>query len=164
MRRALALVMSLSLATQAQALSCMVPDPIRDFKEAHASEERWSAVVGRLDFDESRLPKGVAVGEPAPGRQPTDLRGQMVGEFLGPDGFVQPFQGNVTVRVSCYLSWCGGARSGGRYLAFLKHEDGKRVVQVQPCGQWLYQDPSPALLDAVHACFAGGPCEEGQSF
>lgn len=163
MRRALALILSLSLASQAQALSCLAPDPIRDFKEAHASQERWSAVVGRLDFDESRLPV-VPIEEQGAPKPPTDLRGQLVGKFLGPNGFAEPFQGNVTVRVTCVMSWCGGARSGQRYLAFLKHEGSKRVVQVQPCGQWLYPAPSPALLDAIHACFSGGPCEEGGQF
>ncbi len=163
MKRALALLLTLTLGSQAQALSCIAPDPIRDFKEAHASEDRWSVVVGRLDFDESRLPV-VPLDQQAEPKAPTELRAQMVGRFLGPEGFVQPFQGNVTLRGSCYLSWCGGAQSGGRYLAFLRHEDGKRIVQVEPCGQWLYRDPAPALLDAVHACFAGGPCAEGGQF
>lgn len=161
--RALALALTCALASQAQALSCMAPDPIQDFQAAQSSDDRWSAVVGRLDFDENRLPS-VALKDQFRKKAPTDLRAQFIGESLGPDGFATPFQGNVTLRVTCIAAWCAQPQSGQRYLAYLRHEGGKRLVLAEPCGQWLYPDPAPRLLDAVHACFAGGPCEAGQQF
>jgi hypothetical protein len=148
----------LSAGGPAFALSCLAPDPVRDFKEAHASEARWGAVVGRLDFDENRLPE-VALEDQMKEKPPTDLRAQFVGHSLGPNGFDRVFQGNVTLRVSCIAAWCGKPQSGERYLAFLKHEDGKRVVMAEPCGRWLYGQPEDSVLEAIETCFAGGPCE-----
>lgn len=159
MRRVLVAVF-LCAASPALALSCLQPDPVRDFKQADASAERWGAVVGRLDFDESRLPD---TGDQLQDKPPqTDLRAQLVGQSLGAGGWKTPFQGNITLRVQCFGPWCGRPKSGARYLVFLKHEDGKRVAFADPCGARMYRDPSRRVLDALHRCFAGGPCEEGR--
>lgn len=147
------------LGTPALSLSCLPADPVRDFKAAAESGDRWGLAVGRLDFDESRLPE-VDRNHQAQVPSRTDLRAQMIGHALDMRGFETVFQANVTLRVLCFGPWCAQPESGATYLAFIKHENGKRVLQADPCGQWLYMNPSRADLDRVHSCFAGGPCEE----
>ncbi|WP_421905643.1 hypothetical protein [Mameliella sp.] len=157
--RWLGLVLSLLATSPALALSCRPADPVRDFKAAEESGDRWGVAVGRLDFDEGRLPK---VDWARQGRVPpeTDLRAQFIGHSLDMDGFDTVFQANVTLRVFCFGPWCAQPKSGARYLAFIKHENGKRVLQADPCGSWLYPNPQRRDLDRVHSCFAGGPCED----
>ena len=147
------------LATPAFSLSCVPADPVRDFKAAADSPLRWGIAVGRIDFDESRLPT-VDWNRQTEIPPQTDLRAQMVGHSLGSDGFVRPFQANVTLRVTCAGPWCAQPISGARYLAFIKHEGGKRIVQATPCGAWSYINPPRIFLDRLHTCFVGGPCEE----
>lgn len=156
--RGLLTALLLCAASPALALSCLQPDPVRDYKQADASADRWGAVVGRLDFDESRLPGTKDRLEDKP-RQ-TDLRAQLVGHSLGADGWETPFQGNITLRVQCFGPWCGRPKSGARYLVFLKHEDGKRVAFADPCGANLYRNPAPVVLERLHGCYAGGACRE----
>lgn len=143
-------------ATQAAALSCMPPDPVRSYLEVDASPDRWGAVVGRLDFDERRLPQ--AAGDPNAQPAETHLRAQLVGHSLGPDGFKKPFQGNVALYVQCFGPWCGRPVSGRNYLVFLKREPHRHVAFADPCGARLFPAPTRAMLDALHKCFVGGGC------
>lgn len=157
--RWVALAAALLLASPALSLSCLPPDPVRDFIEAQGSDARWGIAVGRLNFDERRLPK-VNWNRQTDVPPQTDLRAQMVGHALDARGFRTVFQANVTLRVLCFGPWCAEPRNGARYLAFIRHEDGKRVVQADPCGRWLYINPRRHDLDRLHRCFVGGPCEE----
>lgn len=156
--RWLACILSL-LATPALSLSCLPPDPVRDYQAADTADTRWGIAVGRLDFDENRLPKVDWKRQDAVPPQ-TDLRATMVGHALDPSGYNTVFQANVTLRVLCFGPWCAAPKSGARYLAFIKHENGKRVVQADPCGNWLYINPRREDLDRVHKCLVGGPCAE----
>ncbi|MGP6088468.1 hypothetical protein [Antarctobacter jejuensis] len=147
------------LATPALSLSCLPADPVRDFKAAEKSPLRWGVAVGRLDFSEGKLPK-VDWDQQQNVPPQTDLRAQMVGYALDANGFKTPFQANVTLRVLCAGPWCAQPKSGARYLAFIKHENGKRILQADPCGSWLYVNPTRRMLNRIHTCYAGGPCEE----
>ncbi|SMX46857.1 hypothetical protein [Maliponia aquimaris] len=147
------------LATPALSLSCLSPDPVSDFKVAEQSSDRWGIAVGRLDFDEGRLPV-VDIDRQEDGPPQTDIRAQFVGKSLDSTGFNRDFQANVTLRVQCLGPWCIRPQSGRRYLAFIRHEGGKRVIPAEVCGNWLYPNPARADLDRLHRCFVGGPCEE----
>lgn len=157
--RWLALVAGVMAAGPATALSCLPPDPVRDFKEAESSPDRWGIALGRLDFNAERLPQ-VDWDRQDEVPPQTDLRAQFIGHSLDMNGFKTVFQANVTLRVLCFGPWCAEPKSGGRYLAFIKHENGKRIIHADPCGSWLYLNPRKYDLDRVRTCFAGGPCEE----
>lgn len=153
--RLLLLALALFAASPALALSCLKPSPVRSYLEANASEDRWGAVVGRLHFDDSRLPDSVGQD----GRKNVELRGQLVGESLGPDGFEKPFQGGITLRVVCTGSWCGQAKSGGYYLVFVKREGARHYAIADPCESWLFENPSPRTLNRLERCYRGGYCD-----
>ncbi|MBS0125860.1 hypothetical protein [Thetidibacter halocola] len=156
----LALVLSLA-AGQAAALSCLPADVVRTYKQVDADDAPWGAAVGRLDFDESRLP---VVDWDRQGEVPpeTEIRGQMVGHSLTPEGWNRPFQHAVTVRVLCFGPWCPSPRSGATYLAFVKRENGRSIIIADPCGSMLFPNPTQQDMDRLQSCFAGGPCDEGR--
>ncbi|MGH1415515.1 MAG: hypothetical protein ACRBB0_18650 [Pelagimonas sp.] len=156
MRAIVALALGLLIMAQpALALSCLKPNPVRSYLEADASEERWGAVLGRLDFDEGRLPPTVSGG----GHSDVDLHAQLVGHSLDADGFTNPFQGAITLRIVCTGSWCGRARSGGHYLMFIKREKGKHVAFANPCEAWMFENPRKKALRDVQRCYTGGYCQ-----
>lgn len=142
------------LASPLQALSCLEPDPIQAYLNADSSADRYGAVVGRLDFDEARLPPAVGDGD----QQDVEVRAHLVGDSLGFDGFTAPFQGNITLRIACFASWCGRPKSGAKYLIFIKREAGRHVAVADPCGGWMFERPSRDVLDKLHQCFVGGAC------
>ena len=151
------LLIAMLLASPAYSLSCTPPDPVQDYKAAEASSARWGVAVGQLSFNEGKLPK-VDMNRPDKVPEKTTIRAQFVGHSLNTDGFKTPFQANVTLQVSCILTWCGTPRNGARYLAFIKHEGNKRVVFSDPCGSRLYPNPSRQDLQRIRDCFVGGPC------
>ncbi|MBP0482424.1 hypothetical protein [Sagittula salina] len=147
-------------ATEASALSCLPPDPVRTFLKVDAAPERWGAAVGRLDFDASRLPQSHKDSADTPPE--TWLRGQLVGHTLDTDGWTKPFQGSVALKVLCYGPWCAQPKSGRTYLLFLQREPHRHVATADPCGAYIFANPSREDLDRVFQCFAGGPCEPRQ--
>lgn len=148
---------AMMLATPAFSLSCSPPDPVSDYKFAEDSPVRWGIAVGRLNFDPGRVP--VVDWERQNDVPPsTDIRAQFVGQSIDAGGFVKPFQANVTLRVNCVGPWCASPQNGARYLAFIKHEKGKRVINANPCGSMLYINPPKKYLDQVYQCFVGGRC------
>jgi hypothetical protein len=150
-------VFAMLLASPALSLSCSPPNLVADYKAAAASSENWSVVVGQMTFNEGKLPN-VNVSDPDRIPEKTRIRAQFVGHSLDANGFTKPYQSNVTLQVNCLLSWCGGAQSGGRYLAFLKHEGNRRIVFAEPCKANLYRNPSNKDLSRIRNCFVGGPC------
>ncbi|WP_425072389.1 hypothetical protein [Sagittula sp. S175] len=147
-------------ASQAAALSCLPPDPVRTFLEVDAAPERWGAAVGRLDFDESRLPQSHKDMTNTPPE--TWLRAQLVGRTLDTDGWTKPFQGNVALKVQCFGPWCALPKSGVTYLMFLQREPTRHVATADPCGAYIFPNPSREDLDRVYQCFAGGACTPRQ--
>jgi len=143
--------------SHAAALSCLPNDVARTFQELDADSARWGAVVGRLDFDEGRLPR-VDWDQQAQTPAETRLRAQLVGHSLGPDGWTTPFQANVSLIVECWGPWCAQPQSGRRYLVFVKREPHGRLAFADPCGTRLIANPSPDDLDRLHLCFVDGPC------
>jgi hypothetical protein len=158
-RRLLAVLLALLAPLPVHALSCLPPDVVRSYKEVDATPERWGAVVGRLDFDESRLPKPTWDSDPNVPPE-TRLRAQLVGHSLGPDGWTHPFQGNVTLVVQCWGPWCATPQSGQRVLVFLQRVARGHLAFADPCGTRFFPRPRRADLDRLQDCFRGGPCEE----
>ena len=159
MRWVWAVLTLVMLAPPALALSCLPTDVVRTFKALDADESRWGAVVGRLDFDERRLPQ-VDWDRQDEVPQEKRLRAQLIGHSLGPQGWKKPFQNNVSLYVLCSGPWCASPSSGQTYLVFLKREGRRHMAFAEPCGEKLVPRPPAVDLQRLHSCFVGGPCEE----
>ena len=140
----------------ALALSCMPADVAREFRQAESDEDAWLIVLGRMTFDESRLPR-----EDLSQQQPpqTDIPARISGRSLGPDGFAQPFERNITLRALCLGPWCAGAESGEDYLMFLEQEGEGYIALASPCPGFIYPRPTAEQIETVTSCFTGGRCE-----
>jgi hypothetical protein len=118
------------------------------------------AVLGRLRFDATRLPR-TDWQDQAATPPVTRLPARLSGHRLGPAGEGPPFDRAITLDIRCLGPWCPQVRSGGRYLAFLTGDEGGPVLVLDPCGGMAIADPSPEVLDRLRACLAGGACTPG---
>lgn len=143
-----------ALTTPALALSCMRPDPMRAYQAAAEAEEAYVVVVGKLTFNERKLPE--AVGNDSPPQ--TRIPARMTGKALSKSGFDHAFDRDITLEVLCYGPWCGGAGSGETYLTFLKRTDTGYVMSADPCGSMMFQDPKPKALRQIEQCYKNGRC------
>ncbi len=151
------IALSLALAAvagQATALSCMRPDPIASFQNAAEAEESYFVLYGTLTFDESALPESVGMGNRP---EPVPIPAEFTGKGLSQDGFVNDYAGPITLQPTCAGSWCGGAKSGVEAVFFVQVDDVPTVV-AGPCGGKIFENPSPAVLDALTTCMQGGEC------
>lgn len=145
---------ALTFATPALSLSCMRPDVTRAFTTAAESEDSYIVVTGQLRFQESKLPRAEGYDSPPSTRIPA----QLTGMALTKSGFTMAFDRAITLDVLCFGPWCGGAGSGETYLAFLKREGDGYVMEADPCGSTVFQNPTEQMQRAVEQCYAGERC------
>ena len=143
------------VAGQAQALSCLRPDPIQTFMQLAAAEERYFVLYGELTFDESLLPEGVSMDQT---REPDPIPGQFVGKGLTRDGFANDYVSAVNLQVTCAGPWCGSAQSGIDAIYFVPMSEPPATLIAGPCGGMIFPEPSQATLDMLTTCMQGGPC------
>lgn len=153
--RVVALVLMLVLPMQAAALSCLRPSVARTYKQVEAAAETYIIVTGRLTFDRRKLPKGGNNVAP----RLTQIPAKLVGKSMSAKGFKVPFDHPITLDVSCFGPWCGGAENGGQVLAFLKREQGQYALGLNPCGGHVFANPKSAMLKQVLRCHKGGACK-----
>jgi hypothetical protein len=168
--RALLLGGALVAATQAAALTCAPPDPVRSFRQAQEAPERYVVLDGRLAFDASLMPESgqpVPPYEPPPGHEPPtgapDLLARPVparfeGFALGLEGFTRPLSTPVALRPSCAGPWCGSMGPEGTWLLFARETAQGYEVLVGPCGGWAFETPSESVLGQMAACMRGQAC------
>ena len=153
MKRLLPIALAL-VATQAGALSCIRPDPIRSFQVASEAEEEYLILKGQFSFDPGLLPQSeVASGLVLP--QP--IPAQFEGQSLTVDGFTNPITGLITVMPVCIGAFCGGLTPGTDVIAFARKQDNIYVVDADPCGAWVFT-PDSVTEAALAACVRGEPC------
>ncbi|WP_120499964.1 hypothetical protein [Roseovarius sp. EL26] len=156
------LILATALAACAQpalSLSCLPPDVARTFKTASEVEDLYVIVHGVLSFDEKRVPKEDFDNQentPPDTFVPATLKGRS----LGLDGYSQSFDQDITLNVRCFGPWCGGARSGIEYLAFLKKDDDGYLLELDPCGGMGFGQPTKEMLDTSALCMRGNICKE----
>jgi len=148
-----AVVIALTLASQAQALSCKQAPTLSDsFRFAAGSDRAYVLAAGIVD----RLG-----GQQSTAR--TDLRGvplsfvakaRFSGVRAGAGGLNQRFNEIITVEVSCAGQWCGAVPQGG-YIAFLERRGDTHVLRSGPCPEYALHRDSPAARAEVRACLAG---------
>jgi hypothetical protein len=154
MIRALLIVVALLPATEAAALSCLRPDPLRSFREAMAAPETFHVLHGRLSFDASEMPQGMSE-RTTPDPAPVDA--QFDGFALGPEGFTTPVEASVALQPTCAGPYCG-TFSPGEALLFAQVTEAGYLVEIGPCGGGAFDGVPPATLDQLAACLRGGAC------
>ena len=157
MRLALALALGL-MAGPALALSCLPPDVARTYQQADEAEAAYVVVLGRLSFDESKLPV-VDMARQQDTPPVTLIPARISGKALSRSGFVTEFDQEITLNARCFGPWCAGASSGTEYLAFLERTDGGYVLSLDPCGGFGFPQPQAEMVAQAVACFRGESCE-----
>lgn len=164
MIRALSVAAALFAAGPAPALTCAPPDPIRSFREAQASPDRYVVLHGWLDFDPALMPES-AGPPPADGPQPgapdflaPPVPARFQGFALGLEGFTHPVSERVTLQPQCLGPWCGGLSPGGPWLLFARVAGNGYEVMVSPCGGGAFEAPGEATLARLAACLRGQAC------
>ncbi len=143
------------ISGQAQALSCIRPDPIETFKRVAAAPESYFVLYGELTFDEDLLPPGTRdISTPVPG----PISANFAGTGLTKQGFTSSYVSPVTLDIQCVANWCGSARSGGDALYFVEATDPPVTMVAGACGGMIFPDPSQAVLDMLTSCMQGGAC------
>lgn len=141
---------------EAQALSCLRPDPVATFQRLASEPDSYFVLYGRLTFDENMLPEGTnSFEDNAP---PDPIPARFEGKGLSKAGFTTPYVSNVLLQVTCAGPWCGSARSGIDAIYFVPASDPPVTMQAGACGGMIFEDPTPAVLEALTRCMQGGPC------
>ena len=158
LRALICTLIALTTACPALALSCMPYGVTDAYRDAAAAEGDYVVVHGRLTFDESRLPQ-VDWANQAATPDHTRIPAQIDGASLTRAGFTATFRSPIEIDVQCFGPWCAGAESGIDYLAFLKRENGRYLLEITPCGGFSFGGPDPEQLDQVLACLQGKSCK-----
>jgi len=143
------------LGAQAQALSCLAVDAVWAFQQAEADPDPIYIVHGQVSFDAALLPQGVMNEE----RTPDPIAGTINGMGLTRSGFNAPFDRDVLVQSQCAGPWCGRLAADTTYLMFVRQTPDALVIEVNPCGGTVFQDPTVAVLDQMTRCIRGDACE-----
>lgn len=151
--RALAFALALAAPAPALALSCVAPSVPRTFNEADAAAEEYVVVHGRITLDEAELPAQGTTDQNPP--KMTRLPAHLEGLSLTREGFAMPFEKALTLEVACYGPWCGSIGNGADVLAFVRREEGRYSLAINPCGGHAFAEPKPAHLDAAERCMTG---------
>lgn len=157
MTRLYGALLLLLLPVQAVALSCSPHNFERTYQEVGAAEESYVIVEGRLLLDANSIPDGSSRQTDDPAM--TAVQGTLTGRSVSKKGFVTPFSKPVTVAVSCFASWCGTVSKEQQVVAFVRRDNGRYVIDVNPCGGHLFLHPDRGLLKRAVACFSGGRCQ-----
>ena len=152
----LAAMLALS-PVSAAALSCMPHSVEAAFGQAQAAQEQFVVVQGRLEIDQKQTVKKRKKYDPKPATVVIDA--QLTGQALSQSGFSVPYAKPVRVVLECFGPWCGKVQSGGQVLAFVETSGRSRVISVNPCGGFLFHNPTKKMLSKIKQCFAGKRCD-----
>ena len=155
MIRMATLALTLGAATQATALTCAPPDPIRSFQNAQDAPESYVVLYGTLQFDPASIPEGGFSQDPEP--RPAPVGAAFSGLALGLEGFTRPVQETVTLQPTCAGPWCGSI-APGTYLLFAEITDSGTRVEIGPCGGGAFDGVSEETLTQLTACMRGQAC------
>ncbi|GHF61206.1 hypothetical protein [Seohaeicola zhoushanensis] len=154
MIRAAALLLAL-IATPAGALSCRMMQPGDAYDHAAASASQYAVVAGVADFDAALLPHN-RYADIANAPRSTPIPARVRGQALDTNGFLTPFDREVTLDVTCLGNWCGTLVPGAQLLLFLELRGDSYALTLGPCAEFAFPDPSPETLAHVAACFQAG--------
>lgn len=141
---------------QAQALSCRPHSVEAAYVQAQADTAQFVIVQGRLDFAAGQLPKKRTTLQQ--GAKTVVIDARLTGVSLSERGFSTPYNKPVRVTLECYGPWCASVQRGGQVLAFVETGAQRRMIATNPCGGYLFDNPTAKMLRAVKRCFGGGAC------
>ncbi|MBS1301821.1 hypothetical protein [Loktanella sp. SALINAS62] len=144
-----AAVVAALTATQANALSCIQPDPLATFDRANASDTPYLLLTGQITLDHPA---------PDPITKPVSLRGTFAGVGLGMTGFNVPFAEAIWLDVTCAGPWCGSVPTDADVMAFVDVGADMPTITLDACGGWVFGAPDQALRDQLTQCLTDTPC------
>lgn len=149
------LTLSLGLAAgPADALSCMRPDVLRSYKAAADAYEAYVVVSGVMVHDVQSVPEDRNENSPR-----VNYTARLVGAYLGDEGFTGTFDAPVDVTLDCVSAWCSPLPAQREsVLAFVRKTETGYALNVQPCRQWLFENPEPEQMVALFDCHTSGNC------
>ncbi|MGB3245429.1 MAG: hypothetical protein WBB25_12915 [Sulfitobacter sp.] len=153
----LALAMMM-MPLQAHALSCLAPSVSRTFHDVNAAPEVYVVVKGRLTVGTPKQPELDKSKQEPP--KSTRLPARLRGTSMSQNGFNVPFDQRVTLEIACIGPWCGSVQNGEQVLAFVKREDNRYFLAINPCGGHVFSNPKPAMSKQVYSCFKGATCTD----
>ena len=83
---------------------------------------------------------------------------QFEGKGLTSTGFDDAIEDDVILNITCMTGSCGSVEPGVETLVFLRQEDEKAVLDLDPCPNWVFPRPTDAQLDTVRECVTGEGC------
>lgn len=144
-------------AGQALALSCLAPDPARDFQRIAASETTYVVVKGVFEF--AARPERPTEQNP----QTQSFAAKFSGRLLTGAGFTDDIADVlVTINSNCAGQWCGSVDPGVPYLAFIEQDGRNLTLQAKACPFNHFRDPGEATIKVIEYCAAGKTCEPSE--
>ena len=144
------MLMAAFAGSQARALSCVQPDPVRAFQYAMAAPETYVVLRGTFAEAEILIPPDVGKAEAHP------VPVWFIGAALTRDGFTQALETPMTVQITCAGPWCGSMPPQTEVIAFARLADGAYTIGAGPCGGFF--EPEPAVERLLLSCIRGEAC------
>ena len=152
MRTVLATLALGLIAQPVLALSCMAPDVARSTQAAMDSPDRYRIVSGILEFDPVTPPfDGTSLGDDETASFPARVSGYA----LTASGFDDTTQDRILVTTSCLMGSCGTVEPRVDMLMFLRVGENGPVLELGPCPQWAFAEPTDAQKQTVLSCIMG---------
>lgn len=144
--------------TQAAALSCSMPDPVRTYLDYLEEGGDFAVLHGNLFFDVSLLPLKGPTDGPGPGgdTEMPPIPALFDGAVLGPAGPMGTAPPALLLQPVCFGQYCGYASEGPHVLFARTTPDG-HVVRLGLCGGTVFE-PDPDTLARLGACLRGEDC------
>ncbi len=154
----LAIIAFLCATQTANALSCMIPDHLRIYTSARDSDDHFSFVIGQVTpLAPAYVPRNESGKHPFSAT--SEAPAQLVGRALASDGFTIPYDGEVTLRLSCFSNACGSVPyPGTEVFIALKHEGNARIVHLDACASKTLRSTEEAEQRIVD-CHRFGKCD-----
>ena len=146
---------------QVLALSCLPWNVDDALIKAVASERSYLPVVGRLTFDEDRLPK-VDWNNQQDTPSQTLLPAHIEGHAWNGHAVAAPFDRNIELEVLCAGPWCAGAESGSIVLGILEQTQTTYRLSTHPCGGMLFSGEAVDLKKRVRVCLTEHDCQPSE--
>ena len=150
---------ALLIAAPLHALSCLPYGLPEALAEIDGSEDGYVAVTGKLSFNKNKLPKPDFENQ---GHTPEliKIKARLSGKALSRSGFTTPFNTPLTLQVHCLGEWCAGAGQTSNVLVFLKQTNQGYTLDLSPCGDHLFSEPTKKDLKTVQRCYLSEQCSE----
>lgn len=153
MKPILAAALSLSLASQAQALSCIRPDIVQSYKDHAEATDSYVVVRGKFRF----TPPKSRSDENNPKEQ--RIKARFEGVALSQRRFDTSFSRPVDIIFGCAGPWCGSVIPDTEAIAFVQQTDNGLVLDEGPCPWRVFYEPTKEQVDRLLSCHTSGICD-----